>query len=225
MSPPKVSLSNKESQKPIVTEEVLPERGDGVEFPTVITFETERRARNLRMLHKQRKCRRIVCGVTLVIIVAVAALATMALVLHFRRHHRKAWECRSNGLPVSVSVDHENQLIYAKHDHDQNSQTTAMEILHEYDRGLVAYKDVDNSTCYIDRLNETFEDGYERWQAYEAVENTDRKVLQVLQPIEIEVVEHITDIHIYSHCEKANSFWVKEIEITQVSKEMNVFYI
>lgn len=33
-------------------------------------------------------------------------------------------------------------------------------------------KDVKNYTCYIDRLDETFQDGYERWESYKVALKT-----------------------------------------------------
>ncbi|CAL1539879.1 unnamed protein product [Lymnaea stagnalis] len=225
MSPPKVSLSGKEPLK-AVNDEVLPEKGDGLEFPSVINIETDRRVITLRQQRKQRRCRRIVCGAALVIIVAVAALATMLLVLHFRHNHRKSWECRRRGVPETVQVDHENQLIYAKHDHDKDSNTRALDVLHEYDRGLIAFRDNDNNMCYIDRLDETFEEGYQRWESYEASEHNETRALKVISgKIELEVMQRVCDIHIYSHCENAMSVWAMEIDIKEVTKEMKVILV
>ena len=32
---------------------------------------------------------------------------------------------------------------------------------------LIAFRNATSNTCYIDRLDETFEEGYARWQGYE----------------------------------------------------------
>ncbi|KAI8772998.1 hypothetical protein BgiBS90_026477 [Biomphalaria glabrata] len=228
MSPPKVSLAGKEYkdhlEKPVF-DEILPEKKEASDFPPVINVQTERRAWSLRQQRKHQRCRRIACGALIVIGVAVAALGTMLLVLHFR-HQRKSWECRRNGLPETVKVDEDNKLIFAKQYHDDSSNTRAMEVLHEYDRGLIAYKDIENNTCYIDRLDEEFEDGYERWQLYEKNEHNERKYLKVISgPIEIDVIRHIGDIHITAHCENAVSVWVMEIDIQEVATDMEIINI
>ncbi|KAH9495414.1 hypothetical protein Btru_016440 [Bulinus truncatus] len=223
MSPPKVSLAGKSIDKPAF-DEIMPEKTDLVEFPAVINVETERRAWNLRQQRKKQRCRRIVCGALIVIIVAVAALGTMLLVLHFRHHQRKHGECRRRGL--LETVDHENQLIYSKHEHDLNSQAPDIKVLHNYDRGLIAYKDMDNNKCYIDRLDETFEDDYECWQLDEKSEHGVSKTLKIISgPIELDVLKHIGDIHITAHCENAVSVWVMEIDIQEKTTERNVIKI
>jgi len=227
MSPPKVNLAGKEPLH-TVSDEALPEKGDGLEFPAVINVETDRRAQSHRRDCKKQRARRVACGIALVVIVAVAALGTMALVHRLRRHHRKNWTCRygNNKMPEHVNVDHMNKLISVQHDQDQDTQTNAMEILHEYNRGMVAYKDVDRKVCYIDRLDETFEEGYERWESYEKTDRTDKKALRVIsQPIEVDVVKHVMDVHIYAHCTDAKSVWVMEIEETEVTADMEVIYV
>jgi hypothetical protein len=224
MSPPKVSLSGKELLK--ADSDELPEKGDGAEFPSVIIIETEHRARNFRQQMKRRRCKRIICGVTLVITVAVAVLLTLTIVNVLRRHHRNSWKCKPHkGLPTNVHVDHENQLIRASHDHDDQSQTTAFEILHEYTRHLIAYKDVDNNTCYIDRLDETFQEGYRRWESYETGNKESQALKVISKPIETEVLMHIGDTNIYGHCGNSKSVWVKEIDVTEVTFEMKVIYV
>ncbi|CAG5115213.1 unnamed protein product [Candidula unifasciata] len=143
-----------------------------------------------------------------------------------RRHHRLDWKCLAyKGLPTNVHVDSDNQLIHASHDHDADTDTNSMNILHEYNRHLVAYKDVDSSTCYIDRLDETFEEGYQRWRSYEEGRNSSQALKVISQSIEVEVLQHIGDIHIYAHCQNAQSFWVKEIDIREVTTEMRVVYV
>jgi len=160
--------------------------------------------------------------------VAVAALGTMALVHRLRKHHRKHMSCRygDSRLPENVDLDEMNKLIKVHHDHDEDSHTNAMEMLHEYNRQMVAYKDVDKKVCYIDRLDETFEEGYERWESYEKNDRTDRHVLKVIsKPIEVDVVRHVMDVHITAHCSDSKSVWVMEIEEKEVTTEMEVVYV
>uniref|UniRef100_A0A0B6YWX9 Uncharacterized protein n=1 Tax=Arion vulgaris TaxID=1028688 RepID=A0A0B6YWX9_9EUPU len=225
MSPPKVSLSGKGTLKH-ESDELTSDNGDGAEFPSVIFIETEHRARNFRRQLKRQRCKRVICGVTLVITVALAALLTLIIVNVVRKHHRTSWKCKSGkGLPTNVRVDNENQLIHASHDHDDQSQTAAFEILHEYVRHLVAYKNVENDTCYIDRLDETFEQGFVRWNSYETGDKYPQALIVISQPIEKEVLLHIGDTHIYGHCNSSKSLWVKEIDIEEVTSEMTVIYL
>jgi len=227
MSPPKVNLSGKEPLHN-VSDEPLPEKQGPLDIPAVVTVETDRRVQLRRECQRQR-ARRVICGAAMVIIVAVAALGTMALVHRLRRHHRKYWSCRNRNtnLPEHVNVDHHNQLIRVSHDHDDNTKTNAMEILHEYNRKMVAYKDLDKKVCYIDRLDETFEAGYERWQSYEKDDHKDKKVLRVLskQPIEVDVIQHVMDVHITEHCRDSRSVWVEEIEEKQVTTQMEIIRV
>merc|ERR1712238_236554 len=115
-----------------------------------------------------------------------------------RRHHRSRWSCGNSygKMPEHVTVDHHNRLINVHHDHDKDANTNAMEILHEYNRKLVAYKD------------------------------TDVKTLKVIsQPIEIDVVRHVLDKHITLHCQDSKSVWVMEIDEKEVTSTMEVIHV
>lgn len=224
MSPPKVNLAVKET--PAVSDEPLPGKDD-FESPAVVIMETAPEVRP-RSVHQRARARRIMCGIALIVVFTVAAVGTMALVHRLRRHHRKQWTCgTSNSMPEHVKVDHENKLIRVHHDHDRNHNTPAMQILHEYNRQMVAYKDMDKKICYIDRLDETFTQGYERWESYEKHDRKDRRTLKVIsKPIEVDVMRHVLDIHITAHCTDAsNSFWVMEIEEKKVTTEMVVIRV
>lgn len=210
-----------------MSEEPLPEKEGALDLPAVVTVETDRRHQVRRTSQRQR-ARVVICGAAIIIIVAVASLGAMALIHRLRRHHRKYWSCRNRNtnLPEHVNVDHHNQLIRVSHDHDDNTKTNAMEILHEYQRKMVAYKDLDHKVCYIDRLDETFEEGFERWQSYEKDDHKDKKVLKVIsKPIEVDVITHVMDEHITEHCRDSKSVWVMEIEEKAVTTQMEVVYV
>jgi len=229
MSPPKVNLAGKEPlQNVTVSNENLPEKSDGLEFPAVITVESNRRIQVDRQEQRQR-ARRLMCGIAMLIIVTVAAFGTMALVHRLRRYNRKHWSCKygKNQLPEHVEVDHHNRLIHVHHDHDENSKTPAIEILHEYNRKMVAYKDVEKKICYIDRLDETFETGYEKWESYEKSNREDQKTLKVISDKKIEavVIKHVLDEHIWLHCQDSVSKWVMEIEEKEVTSEMEIIRV
>lgn len=229
MSPPMVKLASKEPLQNVVSDEKLPEKWDNLDLgPAVVTVETNRRALSQRQQCQRQRTRRLACGIFLIIFVAMAALGTMALVHRLRRHHRSRWSCGNNygKMPEHVTVDHHNRLISVHHDHDKDANTNAMEILHEYNRKLVAYKDTDLKICYIDRLDETFEAGYERWESYETKGRTEGKTLKVIsQPIEIDVVKHVLDKHITLHCHDSRSVWVMEIDEKEVTSTMEVIHV
>jgi len=227
MSPPRVNLAGKEPlQNVLVSDEPLPEKSDGLEFPAVITVETNNRRVQLDRQEQRQRARRLLCGVAMLIIVTVAAFGTMALVHRLRRYHRKHWSCKygKSQLPAHVKVDHDNHLIHVAHDHDENLKTPAIEILHEYNRKMVAYKDVQRKICYIDRLDETFETGYQKWESYEKTNSEDGKILKVIgdKKIEAIVVQHVLDEHIELHCHDSVSKWVMEIEEKEVTSEMEI---
>ena len=60
-----------------------------MEFPAVITVETNNRRVQLDRQEQRQRARRLLCGVAMLIIVTVAAFGTMALVHRLRRYHRK----------------------------------------------------------------------------------------------------------------------------------------
>ncbi|KAK3717908.1 hypothetical protein RRG08_053108 [Elysia crispata] len=230
MAPPKVNLASKTpTTEPQLDDVPLDEKKDKLDMVpvAVVTVETERRnVQALRARRSQQQCRRLVCGISLLIIMAIATLSTLALVHRLRNRHRQHLECHygKHRMPEHVNVDHHNHLIYAKHDHDRKTETPALHMLHEYDRRLIAYKDEDKNTCYIDRLDETFEDGYARWLSYEKHGRPEGKMLVRVseKPIEKEVLMHVGDIHIYAHCENATSFWFMEIHERTESTAMIV---
>ncbi|CAG5117350.1 unnamed protein product [Candidula unifasciata] len=227
MAPPMVSLSKKEPSKSKLVFDDLPlEKEDGPAPPSVITVGDEQRSRRLRFQKNQRKCRLIVGFVTIMIIIAVATALTFTLVKLLHKH-RKSWTVpEKNGQTSNVNVDDKNQLIRARHHHhNDQGQSVCLESLHEYHRRFVAYRDCSTLVCYIDRLDETYEVGYARWEAYET-NGKDSKALKVIgKPIEIEVLRHIGDIHIYAHCQNGTSYWAMEIEETEITTEIKVVYV
>ncbi|GFO42106.1 hypothetical protein PoB_006861100 [Plakobranchus ocellatus] len=217
MAPPKVTLASKTPvEEPVVSETLPEEKKDKLDVAAINVCVPEAGSRFIRARQARQQRHRVMCGIAVIIIVVIAILGTMALVHRLKRHHhRRRMECRygKNKLPEHVKVDHDNHLIYAKHDHDRMEETPALHLLHEYDRRLIAYKDEDKNICYIDRLDETFEDGYARWLTYERHGRSSGKMLAQVSPVPIqkEVLMHVGDIHIYAHCENATSFWFMEI--------------
>lgn len=225
MSPPMASLSKKEPSK-LVFDDLPLDKEDGPATPSVITVDAEQRSRRLRFQQKQRKCRLVVGFITIMMVIAVATALTFTLV-KFLHKHRKSWTVpEKNGQTSNVVVDDDNHLIHAKHHHhDAKGKNVCMESLHEYHRQFVAYRDCSSLVCYIDRLDETYEVGYARWEAYET-DGRDSKALKVIgKPIEIEVLRHIGDIHIYGHCQNGTSYWAMEIKETEITTEMKVVYV
>lgn len=148
---------------------------------------------------------------------------------HGRSRHppRHAWKCPygKDGINEDVWVDHEHQLIHAKHGHGHH-QEPAIHVLHEYNRRLVAYKDIENKKCYITRLDETFQDGYARWQSYET-KGRQPRTLHVLtgKKVQLDVLRHVTDIHIYGHCLDTDTYWAVEIKKTMVTATMTTVQV
>jgi len=225
---PQVSLSAKEPlslENVVLSDEPLPGKDGTLEFPAIVTATTPAPRVATRQRRATTRTRRMATTVGILVMVAIVATVGMVLAKHMR-HRRKHMHCKygRHSLPEHVTVDHDHQLIHVKHDHDMNAATPAMEVLHEYNRRMVAYKDVDKKVCYIDRLDETFSEGYQRWEAYESKGRTDEKTMRVISQVPIEqiVVQHVLDVHIEEHCRDAKHFWVMEIDEKQVTTDMTV---
>lgn len=228
MSPPQVNLAQAVKQTPtVVDDEVSQENKENHDFPAVVTVDTERVHVHRLLRHQQRR-RRIICFSVMLIVVALAIMAILTASLKWRLRHRNRWSCRygKDKIGENVWVDHEHKLIHAKHGHG-NPQEPSVHVLHEYGRRMAAYKDEDRNICYITRLDETFEEGYKRWESYEKKDSRDPKTLRILTDKRIEaiVVQHIADIHIYAHCHNSESYWAVEIEEIQVTSDMKIIRV
>merc|ERR1711963_284065 len=221
---PQVNLSAKEPLENVVlSDEPLPGKDGTLEFPAIVTATPAPRV-TTRQRRPCNRTRRIVTTVSLLVMVAVVATVGMMMAKHMR-HRRKHMHCKygRHNLPEHVTVDHDNQLIHVKHEQDQQNALPTMEVLHEYNRRMVAYKNVDKKVCYIDRLDETFSQGYERWEAYEN-KARDEKTMRVISKVPIEqiVVKHVLDVHIEEHCRDATHFWVMEINEQEITQDMEI---
>jgi len=219
MGPPQVNLNEKppadQSQDP------LPEKKDSA--PVVVTVDRNRPLRcaiTAEQRRQRKRCRIACCASLSFILVLLLALGTACLV--YRMNHRKGWRSfcgtqEGDRIPEHVNVDHDNKLISVQPDHHNPK---SMEVLHEYNRGMIAFKNSTSNTCYIDRLDETFSEGYARWQGYEETAHVMNRTLRVVpQPIQIEVVEHFAGVHIVEHCggTRIEYFWVMEVKETEIT--------
>jgi len=211
MAPPQVNLNEKPPAQ--VSNDPLPEK-EGAP-PVVVTSVPLRRCGVTAAQRAQRKRCRIACCTSLtLVLVLMMALGTACLV--YKMRHKKFWRswCGTKDdrhIPEHVTVDHEKRLIYVKPEHTTQH---AMEMLHEYNRRLVAFRNGTAHRCYIDRLDETFEDGYARWQGFEESEHKQGRTLYVIpQKVEFDVVKHIAGVHIFEHCgsTRVEYYWVMEV--------------
>eukprot|EP00745_Piridium_sociabile_P022321 TRINITY_DN34768_c0_g1_i6.p1 TRINITY_DN34768_c0_g1~~TRINITY_DN34768_c0_g1_i6.p1 ORF type:complete len:236 (+),score=62.11 TRINITY_DN34768_c0_g1_i6:134-841(+) len=233
MGPPQVKLNEKPpAEASLVSNDPLPEKDDGEKTsPAVIITVDGRRPAPLALAEQRRqrkRCRIACCASLSFLLVLMLALGTACLV--YRMKHRKSWRSfcgtkEGDRLPEHVNVDHDHQLIYVKPEHHSDH---AMEMLHEYNRRLIAFKNGTAKTCYLDRLDETFADGYARWQGYEESVHVQNRTLRVFQKkIDIQVVKHIADVHIFEHCGKmeVEYHWVMEVTMTEVREYPEHEYI
>lgn len=217
MAPPQVNLNEKPPAQ--VSEDPLPEKHDSAPAPVVVTMTPRRCGVSAEQRRQRKRCRVACCSSLAFILVLMLALATACLV--YRMRHRKFWRayCRVHDgarVPEHVRVDHQNQLIYVKPEHHADN---TLELLHEYNRRLIAFRNGTANRCYIDRLDETFQDGYARWQGFEETEHKMGKTLYIVpEPIQVEVVKHIAGIHIFEHCgsEKVEYYWVMEVDEKEI---------
>lgn len=226
MAPPQVNLNEKppaqDSQDP------LPEKTDAPVIVTVQRTQGHRELLTADQRRQRKRCRVACCASLSFLLVLLLALGTACLV--YRMRHRKGWpsSCGTKDgvrIPEHVTVDHDKQLIYVKPDQPTNK---AMEILHEYNRRLIAFRNITANTCYIDRLDETFAEGYARWEGYEETEHKQGHTLRVFrQKINVEVVKHIADLYIVEHCggETVTYHWVMEVTEEEVLRSPDDTYI
>lgn len=228
MAPPQVKLNEKPHLDGFM--DPLPEKNDTCESPVIVTMD---RPHSLRYLtaeqRRQRKRCRIACCTSLtVILLLLLGLGTAFLI--FRLKHKKGWglACGTQDgshIPEHVVVDHEKQLIYVK---PVEQTTQVMEIIHEYNRGMIAFKNSSANNCYIDRLDETFAEGYTRWQQFEDSEHQQNRSLRVVPGmIQIEVVKHFAGIHIVEHCggETVEYYWAMEITETEIQPSDKIIVV
>ena len=225
MAPPQVNLN----EKPPASEDPLPEKKGGEWEEVTVAVEGQRVAdQHAAIIRRQQKRRRMACCVSLsFILVLMLALGSACLV--YRLKHKKHWRSycgtRDGRIPEHVDVDHHNRLITVRPEHPAKD---VMEVMHEYNRRLIAFKNTTSKVCYIDRLDETFEDGYARWQGYEEREHVKNHTLRVVKtPIDFEVVRHIAGVHIYAHCgqQQVQYFWVMEATEMEVTRHPDRKYI
>lgn len=231
MSPPQVNFSEKKDSDSTSTQskeevkDVPSEKGDDfdcLDFSNIVLSEAERRAYEHRHghhhhHHNHRGRNRCICGMVFVIILAVAAVVMIPLALkwrHKRHHHQEKFSCGHGSKEYKVDIDHDLQVIHAHKVPDGN-----MHIIHAYKRRVIAYKKGEHGVCFIDRLDESFDEGLMRWKSYKNMVLWDIKRFQVLspKPIDIKVLEHFTDRHIFELCRDGKSVWVKEMDIEEVT--------
>ncbi|XP_076444647.1 uncharacterized protein LOC143282770 isoform X2 [Babylonia areolata] len=214
-----------------VANDPLPEKKDGEDSAAgavIVTVDRRRPLPSEQERRRRKRCRIACCASLSFLLVLLLALGTVCLV--HRMRHRKGWRsyCGTKDgdkVPEHVTVNHEHQLIYVKPDRHSKH---AVEMLHEYNRRLIAYKNVTSKKCYLDRLDETFEEGYGRWQAYEEVVHKQNHTMRVFsQKIDVQVVEHIADVHIFEHCggKEYEYHWVMEVTEEEIQMHPNVEYI
>jgi len=220
MAPPQVRLNEKPSSDGFM--DPLPEKKDSSDAPPIVTIDRPRTQRCYMTAAQRRQRKRVhiaCCLSMIVILLLLLGLGTSLLV--YRMKHRESWASwcgTSDGdrVPEHVHVDHENQLIHVRPD---QHAPQAMDVLHEYNRGMIAFKNSTSNTCYIDRLEETFAEGYSRWLDFEDNEHKQNHTLRVVpEPVQIEVVKRFAGVHIWEHCgqETVEYYWAIEVTITEI---------
>ncbi|KAK6172631.1 hypothetical protein SNE40_016247 [Patella caerulea] len=111
-------------------------------------------------------------------------------------------------IPEHIHVDYQNELIYVNN--KQIGPIDALTALHNYDRKLLAFYDLTTNRCYIDRLDETFDEGLKFWSSHAGKTRIPQKVRfdYTPEPTNRDVLRKFAGVEIADHCRNATSHWM-----------------
>ncbi|KAK6169634.1 hypothetical protein SNE40_020637 [Patella caerulea] len=146
-------------------------------------------------------------------------------VVHLYKHEHKkdkfdsVSKVHGRKIPEHIHVDYNNQIIYASNDAD--GEIDGLVALHNYDKKMLAFKDLTNGRCYIDVLDETFEEGLTFWSAQEGKERTlvTRYFRYIREPIDLDVLRTFAGQHIADHCAGVPSHWIVVISKEEAERQ------
>ncbi|KAL8599078.1 hypothetical protein ACOMHN_006887 [Nucella lapillus] len=242
MAPPQVNLNEKPSAE--TSQDPLPEKQDSPVIVTVdrrcpsTSAEQRRQRKRCRIIC----CGSL--SFLLVLMLALGTACIVYRMKHKKKEWRTWCGTKgSERLPEHVSANHEKRLIYVRPEHHDGSEVAVLHeynrrliafktprpiitiitiitiiiiiiVLIMSLMRLIAFKNITSKKCYLDRLDETFEEGYARWQGYEEKIHMHNHTMMVFaQKIDVQVVRHIADVHIFEHCggKEYEYHWVKEV--------------
>ncbi|KAK6172630.1 hypothetical protein SNE40_016246 [Patella caerulea] len=110
-------------------------------------------------------------------------------------------------VPENIYVDYRKELIYVSN--NQVGPIDVLNALHNYGRKLLAFYD----RCYLDRLDETFDEDLKYWSSHAGEEGTIPKVRfdYTPEPINQDVVRKFAGAEIADHYRNVTSHWMINI--------------
>ncbi|ESO88061.1 hypothetical protein LOTGIDRAFT_176874, partial [Lottia gigantea] len=119
---------------------------------------------------RSRSTKKICIIASTVILVVVIAAATTFGAIAYNNHlfYKEKYDTKANvdgiELPEHIRVDYKNEIIYVTN--EKNGPVDALNALHNYERKLLAFHDLTANKCFIDVLDDTFDEGLKRWASH-----------------------------------------------------------
>ncbi|KAK6170504.1 hypothetical protein SNE40_018884 [Patella caerulea] len=182
--------------------------------PTTVQMESVQPKKN------NKKCLYIIIT-GLVATVVVSAIVFGAIAWNYHLFTKEKFDTLTNidgrVIPEHVKVDFVNKIIFVSN--ERNGDIDKLSALHNYDRKMIAFKDLSNGRCYIDRHDETFEEGLKSWTGREGKERVppNRYFRYIREPIDSDVLRTFAGEHIVEHCADVPTHWIVDIDTKDIS--------
>ncbi|ESO99943.1 hypothetical protein LOTGIDRAFT_230875 [Lottia gigantea] len=155
----------------------------------------------------------VILGVA--VIITAGILGIFAIKQHFTAVHKQVFKHQAiiNGraYPELVEVDYDRKLITIKN--ARSGIIYPADILMDYKQLVVAYRDLNTNTCYIDKLKKPFDKTLKDIAKKQKVKPIDmRRVIPSREPIEPGLVRRFAGDLIEKHCHDIPAFWIVDIK-------------
>ncbi|ESO99674.1 hypothetical protein LOTGIDRAFT_238752 [Lottia gigantea] len=194
MAPPTVEVGGKGTDQDIK-----------VVFPTASTIDQPHKTNN-------NKKYKYFAGVVIISVVIIAAVVLGSIALHHHLNSKQSeYETevvyKGHHIPEHARIDYTNKITYVNN--SRYHEVVAANNLHEYNRQLLVFKDIENKVCYIDKLTGTFEEGVSRLSLKKVSEPTPiKRVTRSDNPVDKRILRKFAGDAIADHCKGIPTFWV-----------------
>ncbi|ESO99663.1 hypothetical protein LOTGIDRAFT_238747 [Lottia gigantea] len=207
MTPPTVEVGGKGTGQDI-----------NVAFPTASTTDQPHKTNN-------NKKYKYFAGVVVISVVIIAAVVLGSIALH---HHLKSKQTGFNiepryggdlKVPEHVKIDYDRKLIIINS--TQQGHIVASNILHDFQKKIIAYRDETHKMCFLDKTTYSFDDYVSRLAEIDSTTKTSvvhRK--QSNYSVEPDVLRKFIGENIADHCEGDPTYWLVEDDAVCQSGEL-----
>ncbi|KAK6172632.1 hypothetical protein SNE40_016248 [Patella caerulea] len=165
----------------------------------------------------KRSTHRVCIVATSVVVALLIIAATTFGAIAYNHHLFSKEEYKASALadgyniPENIHVDYHKELIYVSN--KQVGPIDALNALHNYDRKLLAFYDLTTNQCYLDRLDQTFDEGLKFWSSHAGKNRILPKVRfdYTPEPINQDVLRKFAGAEIADHCRNVTSHWMINI--------------